>query len=149
MTKTIRDQVYVAQWLQVPVEARQKLAVQFNLGKSGFSNVVNNVVVSDGHTDLDLSDLTVDKLQDYIVSGFTNKTSIIGLLEMAVTKILTPEPIKIVTPEVAILPKEEAKQARKAYEKRKKQADKLGKMAKKTLDVRFVKGVKKLGKKKK
>jgi len=109
MTKTIRDQVYVAQWLQVPVEARQKLAVQFNLGKSGFSNVVNNVVVSDGHTDLDLSDLTVDKLQDYIVSGFTNKTSIIGLLEMAVTKILTPEPIKIVTPEVAILPKEEAK----------------------------------------
>jgi hypothetical protein len=138
MRTLIKEQIFVSHWLQIPSEARQKLAIVFGLGKSGFANVVNNVVVSDGYSDKDLTDITIDKLQNYIGSGFTSKTGIVELLEMAVVKVMTPEPVKIVspTPEVSILPKEEAKQARKEYEAKQKKLNKkvvkrLGKKSKK------------------
>ena len=137
----IKQQIYVSQWLQVPTETRNKLIELFNLRKSGVTSVVNNVVISDGFTDLDLSDLTIDKLQKYL--GSKDK-DIISLLENAIVKINTPEPVKIITPEVAILGKAEAKKYRKEYEARKKVA-KVGKVAKKSVKVGKAK-VKKLGK---
>lgn len=139
----IRKQIYVSQWLQVPTETRNKLIALFNLKRSGFAQVVNNVVVSDGFTDMDLAGLTVEILQKYLNS---KEKDIIALLENAIVKINTPEVVKIATPEVAVLGKAEAKQYKKEYEARKK----LGKVAKKSVKVgtkKSFKLVKRVGKK--
>ena len=124
----IAKQIYPSQWLQLPVEARIKIALHFGLGKSGATEVVDNRVVSDGYTALDLQDLTLEKMQEYLNS---KEKDILKLLELTASKILTPVITVIPTKEIDVLPPEEAKRAKKEYKARMKVAKKLGKKGKK------------------
>lgn len=66
----IEERIYVAQWLQLPLEARVAIAEKFRLKKS--SGVVSHtafgktVVECDGHTIEDLAELTKEKMEEFI-----------------------------------------------------------------------------------
>lgn len=57
-------------WLKLSQETRSKIAKEFQLNKSGHSEVVDNQVVSDGYSVFDLQGITLEKLK-----AFTNNTS--------------------------------------------------------------------------
>lgn len=59
-----KPQITVNQWLQLPWDIRLELAKIFNLKKSATSIVTSMGVQSDGHTPIDLAEITIEKLQD-------------------------------------------------------------------------------------
>lgn len=62
----LRFQVTIPQWLELPQEIRQRLKKIFAIPKSAGCQVVDNQLVSDGHTHADLANLTIEKMQDYL-----------------------------------------------------------------------------------
>jgi len=61
---------YISQkeWLELPVETRQKLILTFAIHKSEGVVVQNNKVISDGCSQKDLMGLSIDKMIDYLGS---------------------------------------------------------------------------------
>lgn len=72
-------------WLKLPKEVRNKLAVLFNIKRTG-STVVNygpngNTVESDGYKPTDIEAVTLEKMQELL---HTNDTNFFGLFERVV-----------------------------------------------------------------
>lgn len=66
-----KSQLEVREWLELPQITRVKLASDFNLTRSGGSEVINHVLVSDGFTYSDLSKLSLDAIKWRL--GVTNQ----------------------------------------------------------------------------
>jgi hypothetical protein len=62
---TFEERITTSQWMQLPKEIKDLLIKQFNLKRSGFTDVRDMQVVSDGFTNDDLSALTIERLKDY------------------------------------------------------------------------------------
>jgi hypothetical protein len=60
-------QINSVQWLSLPMPTRQRLIELFDIKRSGFTIVEDNVVRSDGHNDKDLAVITVEKMQEYLM----------------------------------------------------------------------------------
>lgn len=61
-----KTQLEVREWLELPLSTRVKLASDFNLMRSGNSEVVDHRVVSDGYLFHDLSKISVDLLRSHL-----------------------------------------------------------------------------------
>jgi len=61
-----KTQLEVREWLELPLQTRVKLASDFNLTRSGNSEVVDHRVVSDGYLFQDLSKISVDLMRSYL-----------------------------------------------------------------------------------
>jgi len=83
----IEERLTSSQWIQLPQDIRNKLVELFNIPRTGYIDVRNMQVVSDGYTDNDLKTITVDKLKAY--TGL-EVGSIYELLTQAIIKIQTP-----------------------------------------------------------
>lgn len=59
-------------WLSLRTETKQALRDMFNIPRSGFVEVVDGRVHSDGTSLVDLMSLTVDKMQEYAKSKETD-----------------------------------------------------------------------------
>lgn len=59
-------------WLAVPLPIRQKIAADFNLTRSGETEVFDNKVMCDGYTDNDLMKITEEGLDERLLK--TQKT---------------------------------------------------------------------------
>lgn len=59
-------QISVHEWLQLPMDVRQKLRQIFSIPKSEGARVVDNRVESDGTTYKDLSVVTAEKMAQYL-----------------------------------------------------------------------------------
>jgi len=60
-----KTQLYVQEWLELPLMLRIQMADLFQIPKSGGSHVVSGEVLSDGHTNEDLKALTLDKMHSF------------------------------------------------------------------------------------
>lgn len=61
-----KTQLEVREWLELPLSTRVKLASDFNLMRSGNSEVVDHRVVSDGYRYTDLSKISVELLRVHL-----------------------------------------------------------------------------------
>ena len=61
-----KSQLEVREWLELPLSTRVKLASDFNLMRSGNSEVVDHRVVSDGYLYNDLSKISVDLMRSHL-----------------------------------------------------------------------------------
>lgn len=59
----MKAQLTRPQWLSLPIEVRNKLVLLFAIPRSGFTEVQDSTVVSDGYTHEDLTHITVEKMQ--------------------------------------------------------------------------------------
>ena len=71
-------------WLQTDIKVRQKMRMIFNVPQSEATFVVSNEVVSDGHTDKDLQEITVEKLQGFLEE---KETDFYKLYDMAIERL--------------------------------------------------------------
>lgn len=75
-------------WLKLPLDVRAKLAQVFGIAKTGQSVVdyraSGNVVTQDGYAPDDLRALTLDKLQEKLI---TDETDFFALVETAIDNI--------------------------------------------------------------
>lgn len=84
----LRPQINVPDWVALPHETRRKLVQQFNIPRSGGSEVqtlsVGNRIISDGHTHQDLKAISLPKLQEFLGSI---SDDFYTLLEQAIEKL--------------------------------------------------------------
>lgn len=64
----LKHQLTIPQWLDLPIDVRSKLKAIFNIPKSVGSQIVDKVVVSDGHTHADLAVITIEAMQAFLGS---------------------------------------------------------------------------------
>jgi len=57
-----------AVWLSLKTETRAEIARIFGIKRSGTTEVINDIVITDGFTDKDLSGITLPKLQVFLNS---------------------------------------------------------------------------------
>lgn len=62
------DKVLTQLWMALPRDERVLLAVQFDLRKTGITEVKDDQVVSDGFTQEDLQGITREKMVEYVGS---------------------------------------------------------------------------------
>lgn len=77
------SQIYIPYWMSLSKETRNKLIVIFSVPKTGVVEVINETVLTDGHNNIDLEVITIDKLKAY--TGQL-KGTFAELWEMAVEK---------------------------------------------------------------
>lgn len=77
-------QLTIPQWLSLPMPIRLRLKSIFSIPRSSGSEVVNTVVMSDGHTHADLAVVTVEKMQQYL---FSDETDFYKLISQVVDKV--------------------------------------------------------------
>ncbi len=90
VTSNLRPQLNVPDWVLLPLEIRQKLIKQFDIPKSGGSEMqtlsTGSRIVSDGHTHQDLKAISLEKLQEFLSS---TDTDFYALLNQAIVKLTT------------------------------------------------------------
>ena len=79
----MQDKLVPQQFMLLNKEMRDKLASVFKLKKSGITEILDQSVVRDGHTEEDLSNVTIDSMQEYTGS---KETSFGKLWELTVSK---------------------------------------------------------------
>lgn len=62
----------VSQWVQLPDYVRRRIASLFGLIRTGGADVQNNILITDGFTEKDLSGITVLKMQELVHSEIDN-----------------------------------------------------------------------------
>ena len=62
------EKIYPQMWMELPHEIRLQLAKDFELVKSKGTEVIDQQVVSDGHTVADLAKITKAKMEEYVGS---------------------------------------------------------------------------------
>jgi hypothetical protein len=65
------DRVMTQIWMLLPVEKRRHLAHVFSVQKTGISEIRDSDVISDGHTNDDLSVITAEAMEAYVGSSET------------------------------------------------------------------------------
>lgn len=60
-------QLNTVQWISLPSETRSKLVEVFNIPRSGNTEVEDQTVVTDGYTHRDLSTITIEKMQGFLL----------------------------------------------------------------------------------
>lgn len=88
------EYITIHQWLEVKKETRAKLRQIFFIPSTGMVEVVTDEfgkssVKQDGHTNVDLQVITVEKLVDYLGSAAINET-IFDLWKRAIEKVENP-----------------------------------------------------------
>jgi len=53
-------------WVSLPNEVRRRIRVVFGIPKSGFTEVSDGVIISDGVTQEDFKSLTINKMKEYL-----------------------------------------------------------------------------------
>jgi hypothetical protein len=53
-------------WVSLPNEVRRRIRVVFDISKTGFTEVSDGVILSDGVTQSDFKSLTIEKMQKYL-----------------------------------------------------------------------------------
>lgn len=92
-------------WLTLSHDTRRKIAILLDIPRSGGTEVSDNRVISDGHTQLDLSIVTLDYLQNFMQS---KEEDFYKLFKQLVERVEAPaEPIGEVPAETPEAPSEE------------------------------------------
>lgn len=62
----IKHQLTIPQWLSLPPELKSRLKEIFAIPRSTGAQIMDNKVLSDGHTHEDLAHITVEKMQKFL-----------------------------------------------------------------------------------
>lgn len=62
------EKLYAQMWIDLPQETRNHLAKAFDIPRTGITEIRDQTVVSDGHTNTDLEAVTADKMAAYVGS---------------------------------------------------------------------------------
>lgn len=81
----------LVKWLSLSLEMRAKLVEKFQIQRSGFTHVENQIVVSDGYSSKDLLAISLEKLQQFVGS---KSTDFYELFDQAVILLDNPVPKK-------------------------------------------------------
>jgi hypothetical protein len=93
------ERIHKFQWMQVPKEVREKLIELFGLTRTSFSEIRDDVVISDGYSDDDLSLITKDKMCE--ITGLPCELSFSSLWEVMVVKLTNDVYDKAVMPDTS------------------------------------------------
>jgi hypothetical protein len=59
------EKIFVQYWMTLPKDIRQHLAFVFNIPRTGITEIRDDVVLTDGHTNADLDCINADMLAAY------------------------------------------------------------------------------------
>lgn len=62
------EKIYQQHWIDLPQETRSHLVKVFGIPRTGITEIRDQTVVSDGHTNTDLEAITADKMSAYVGS---------------------------------------------------------------------------------
>lgn len=62
------EKIYQQHWIDLPQETRNHLVKVFDIPQSGITEIRDQTVVADGHTNADLEAITADKMSAYVGS---------------------------------------------------------------------------------
>lgn len=96
------QQLVIPQWLALSQFQRQQLIANFGIPRSEGSNVVDNTVVSDGHTHEDLAHITIEKMQEFTGSKSDDFFTLFDETLDTLKKPEVPQPTAPVQPEVKV-----------------------------------------------
>ncbi len=114
--------ILYSRWCALSLATRNVLAQAFGIKKKGSTEVSSNVVRNDGYLVQDIEDvMTTEAMQNYVVKGFTDKTTAEQLWQMVVDK-AEGRFAPVATGTVNVLPPAQAKKFTKEYKSRKKNA---------------------------
>lgn len=71
-------------WMQIPADERAELVNHFSIPRTGYTEVHDNIVVSDGYSTEDLRVLTPEAMTEYVGSEINE--SMLRLWELTVAK---------------------------------------------------------------
>lgn len=94
MEINLKRQLTTFEWLQFPLEVKAMFKETFNIPRSAGTIVTGNVVQSDGHTNEDLSRVSLQSLQEYLG---TTEDHWDKLLQLTINKMENPNDITSVT----------------------------------------------------
>lgn len=80
------EKLYTQIWIDLPQETRNHLKKAFDIPRSGITEIRDQSVVSDGHTNTDLEAITADKMSAYVGSD-TGVLSFSRLWEITLSKV--------------------------------------------------------------
>ena len=63
--------VYRELWMLLPKEQRQHLVVVFNISRTGVTEIRDQDIISDGHSNMDLEVISAEKMAEYTGSPAT------------------------------------------------------------------------------
>lgn len=100
------EQIFPAHWLALNHDMRERLAAVFGIKRSASTEIMNNVIISDGRSVKDLSVITKAAMQEYI--NDTKEVNFARLWEITQSKALgeiTPAQVApLVVPVESITP---------------------------------------------
>ncbi len=79
------EKIYSQHWIDLPQATRNHLVKVFNIPLTGITEIRDQTVVSDGHTNSDLQAITLEKMAAYVGSPATLSFS--RLWEITLSKI--------------------------------------------------------------
>ncbi len=85
------ENLTVLQWLGLPMKIRTKLAEMFEIPKSSYTTVEDNVVTSDGYSTADLLAITPEKCKQFLNSSYKSENNLMVLLGTIVKKLMEEE----------------------------------------------------------
>jgi len=102
-------------WASLPNEVRYRIRALFNIPKTGVTEVNDGILVSDGTTHTDLSNLTIEKMQSYVGESVLDFYKLFDLMVAKVNDELYPpkatvEPSDTIT--VIVEPKKKGRPAK-------------------------------------
>lgn len=79
------EKVYTQYWIDLPKEVREHLVKVFEIPRTGITEIRDQTVVADGHTNIDLEVITKERLAAYV--GSPMDTTFSRLWEIAISKV--------------------------------------------------------------
>jgi hypothetical protein len=80
------ESIPVQLWMLLPLEERRILADDFNMPRTGATEVRDSEVISDGHSAQDLAHLTRERMAEYVGEPAATELSFGRLWELTVAK---------------------------------------------------------------
>lgn len=66
MNEVPASQIFPAHWLHLSHDIRERLAKVFGVERTVPTEIVNNVIISDGRSVKDLANITIEKMREYV-----------------------------------------------------------------------------------
>ena len=91
----MNEKIYPQMWMDVPYELRQQLIKDFNLVRTGGTEVINNEIVTDGYRVTDLERINKESMAEYV--GADDEFHRLWIVTIAKAKSIVYPPIGTIT----------------------------------------------------
>lgn len=83
-------------WMSLSRDVRTMIVIQFEIPRTGATEIIDSTLICDGYTVYDLQAITKEKMQEYLKSDIDNFAELWELTYKKINEKLHPAPIAVV-----------------------------------------------------